>query len=87
MRARHRGVRCVRSPIRPGSAWAISPRSNGRKEASSELLGAICVALDVPLSRVLADAAAELICHEDLARLTTVGSQVVIPHPAAMAVA
>jgi len=65
----------------------LSEVERGRKEASSELLGAICVALDVPLSRVLADAAAELICHEDLARLTTVGSQVVIPHPAAMAVA
>jgi hypothetical protein len=28
----------------------------GRKEASSELLSAICDALDVPLSRVLTDA-------------------------------
>lgn len=57
----------------------LSEVERGRKEASSELLSAICTALDVPLSRVLADAAAEMICHEDVAR--------VIPHPAAMAVA
>ena len=34
----------------------LSEVERGRKEASSELLGAICGALDVPLSRVLSDA-------------------------------
>ena len=55
----------------------LSEVERGRKEASSELLSAICTALDVPLSRVLTDAASEMVCHE----------AVVIPHPAAMAVA
>lgn len=65
----------------------LSEVERGRKEASSELLSAICTALQVPLSQVLADAASDMICHEDLARLTAVGGQAVIPHPAAMAVA
>ena len=34
----------------------LSEVERGRKEASSELLGAICGALDVPLSRMLSDA-------------------------------
>jgi len=34
----------------------LSEVERGRKEASSELLGAICSALEVPLSRVLSDA-------------------------------
>jgi len=38
----------------------LSEVERGRKEASSELLSAICGALDVPLSRVLADAGDEL---------------------------
>ena len=33
----------------------LSEVERGRKEASSELLSAICAALDVPLSRVLCD--------------------------------
>jgi transcriptional regulator with XRE-family HTH domain len=33
----------------------LSEVERGRKEASSELLAAICQALDVPLSRVLSD--------------------------------
>ena len=45
----------------------LSEVERGRKEASSELLNAICTALDVPLSRVLADAGAEMACHEDVA--------------------
>lgn len=65
----------------------LSEVERGRKEASSELLGAICSALDVPLSRVLSDAGAEMACHEDVARLTTVPHDVVINRPVAMAVA
>ncbi len=57
----------------------LSEVERGRKEASSELLSAICTALDVPLSQVLADSATEMLCQEQLAS--------VIPHPAARAVA
>lgn len=59
----------------------LSEVERGRKEASSELLSAICTALAVPLSRVLSDAGTELACREGIGRLPA------IPHPAAMAVA
>ena len=67
----------------------LSEVERGRKEASSELLHAICTALEVPLSQVLADAGAAMACHEELARITAVprAPKVVIPHPASMAVA
>lgn len=66
----------------------LSEVERGRKEASSELLSAICTALDVPMSRVLCDAGAELACHEGLNRLPEPApASTVIPHPAAMAVA
>jgi hypothetical protein len=55
------------------------------------LLSAICAALDVPLSRVLCDAGTEMACQEAVERRPTVAisvpTTVVIPHPAAMAVA
>lgn len=63
----------------------LSEVERGRKEASSELLSAICTALDVPMSRVLCDAGAELACQEGVSRLPD--ATTVIPHPAAMAVA
>lgn len=73
----------------------LSEVERGRKEASSELLGAICTALDVPLSRVLTDAGQKMALRERIATLTAVpnepvvevGTKVVIPHPVAMAVA
>ena len=69
----------------------LSEVERGRKEASSELLSAICAALDVPLSRVLCDAGTEMACQEAVERssATAIGvpTTVVIPHPAAMAVA
>ena len=68
----------------------LSEVERGRKEASSELLSAICAALDVPMSRVLCDAGTELACHEDVNRLARGPMDVVstvIPHPAARAVA
>jgi transcriptional regulator with XRE-family HTH domain len=68
----------------------LSEVERGRKEASSELLSAICTALDVPLSRVLSDAGTELACREGIGRSPVTGLDVapaVIPHPAAMAVA
>ncbi|STZ57105.1 putative transcriptional regulator [Mycolicibacterium tokaiense] len=44
----------------------LSEVERGRKEASSELLSAICTALDVPLSHVLIDAGERLARHEAL---------------------
>lgn len=44
----------------------LSEVERGRKEASSELLSAICSALDVPLSRVLIDAGERMARHEVL---------------------
>lgn len=66
----------------------LSEVERGRKEASSELLGAICSALDVPLSRVLGDASADLASHEaSRERAGRLAVTSVIPHPTAMAVA
>ena len=42
----------------------LSEVERGRKEASSELLGAICGALDVPMSRVLSDAGEKMARQE-----------------------
>jgi transcriptional regulator with XRE-family HTH domain len=66
----------------------LSEVERGRKEASSELLSAICTALDVPMSRVLYDAGAELACHEGVNWLPDpTPATAIIPLPAAMAVA
>ena len=73
----------------------LSEVERGRKEASSELLSAICGALEVPLSRVLSDAGEKLARHER-ASFTgekagtaniDVATRVVIPQPVSMAVA
>lgn len=75
----------------------LSEVERGRKEASSELLSAICGALDVPLSWVLTEAGDELALQEsriaaDAARAaSTAGidasTKVVIPQVVSMAVA
>lgn len=73
----------------------LSEVERGRKEASSELLGAICGALDVPLSRVLSDAGDDMAQKEHRARVRASASaanidamtKVVIPHAVSMAVA
>lgn len=73
----------------------LSEVERGRKEASSELLGAICGALDVPLSRVLSDAGDDMAAQERRAfARAQVGAanidattKVVIPHVVSMAVA
>jgi len=74
----------------------LSEVERGRKEASSELLSAICSALDVPLSRVLFAASEKLASDElKVQRLATdeantridVVTKVVIPQPVTMAVA
>ena len=73
----------------------LSEVERGRKEASSELLSAICGALDVPLSRVLTDAGETMERHElipaDAASISAahidVSTKVVIPQVVSMAVA
>jgi transcriptional regulator with XRE-family HTH domain len=71
----------------------LSEVERGRKEASSELLNAICTALDVPLSRVLSDAGEEM-AHEERKAFARAGTanidaatKVVIPQVVSMAVA
>ncbi|MGV0834758.1 transcriptional regulator ClgR [Mycolicibacterium thermoresistibile] len=68
----------------------LSEVERGRKEASSELLSAICGALEIPLSRVLTDAGAEL-ARDEYAASTgpsiDVTTKVVIPQAVSMAVA
>jgi transcriptional regulator with XRE-family HTH domain len=71
----------------------LSEVERGRKEASSELLSAICGALDVPLSRVLSDAGDQLARQEgaEFARASAsnidIATKVVIPQVVSMAVA
>ena len=73
----------------------LSEVERGRKEASSELLSAICGALEVPLSRVLSDAGDEMAREEHKAFVRESVSaanidattKVVIPHAVSMAVA
>jgi transcriptional regulator with XRE-family HTH domain len=71
----------------------LSEVERGRKEASSELLSAICGALDVPLSRVLSDAGDQM-AHQEIAEFARAGAanidvttKVVIPQVVSMAVA
>jgi transcriptional regulator with XRE-family HTH domain len=66
----------------------LSEVERGRKEASSELLNAICGALDVPMSRVLFDAGEEMVQHErPKAASIDAATKVVIPQVVSMAVA
>lgn len=71
----------------------LSEVERGRKEASSELLGAICSALDVPLSRVLTDAGERLARRERADLLSSApahidaSTKMVIPPVVTMAVA
>ncbi len=70
----------------------LSEVERGRKEASSELLTAICGALDVPLSAVLTDAGQRME-REERAQVVTgaanidASTKVVIPPVVSMAVA
>ena len=75
----------------------LSEVERGRKEASSELLSAICDALDVPLSQLLTDASEQLAGQEGTQEPTVVDSstaanidastKVVIPPVASLAIA
>jgi transcriptional regulator with XRE-family HTH domain len=71
----------------------LSEVERGRKEASSELLTAICGALDVPMSEVLSDAGSRLAREERANALVNgaanidAATKVVIPSVVSMAVA
>jgi transcriptional regulator with XRE-family HTH domain len=70
----------------------LSEVERGRKEASSELLAAICGALDVSLAEVLREVSDDLARDERRTRLAPVGfsstpSQFSTPHVASRAVA
>jgi transcriptional regulator with XRE-family HTH domain len=75
----------------------LSEVERGRKEASSELLGAICDALDVPLSRLLTEASEHLALQEpahgpakpELPTATNIdaSTKVVIPPVVSLAIA
>ena len=70
-REQGRTLREVSSAARVSLGY-LSEVERGQKEASSELLAAICMALDVPLSTVFAEVS------EDLAR----EEALVLAHPA-----
>ena len=66
----------------------LSEVERGRKEASSELLSAICDALDVPLSELLVEAGEQLALREHASAANIDAStKVVIPRVVSMAVA
>ncbi len=65
----------------------LSEVERGRKEPSSELLSAICDALQVPVSGVLIDAGARLAHREHAATAIDASTKVVIPPVASLAVA
>ncbi len=70
----------------------LSEVERGRKEASSELLSAICDALDVPLSQLLVEAGERLALRDHTvsppsAANIDVSTKVVIPPVVSMAVA
>ncbi|GAB2937821.1 helix-turn-helix transcriptional regulator [Rhodococcus aerolatus] len=84
--AQSRTLREVSSSARVSLGY-LSEVERGRKEASSELLAAICDALEVPLSTVLTDVSSAL-AREDRAADQPAGAvvssatRVVIPAPA-----
>lgn len=67
----------------------LSEVERGRKEASSELLSAICGALDVPLSTVLVESAQAMAGTEPVPSTANidVSTKVVIPPTVALALA
>jgi len=65
----------------------LSEVERGRKEASSELLSAICEALDIPMSRVLFSAGEQMARDEGGVTGIDAATKVVIPQVVSMAVA
>jgi transcriptional regulator with XRE-family HTH domain len=68
-RAQGRTLREVSAAARVSLGY-LSEVERGQKEASSELLGSICDALEVPLSTVLRDVSDSLLVEEELATLS-----------------
>lgn len=68
----------------------LSEVERGRKEASSELLAAICDALEVPLSEVLGDVSEALAVTEEAAQPikdVLASPRMVIPQPSSIRLA
>jgi transcriptional regulator with XRE-family HTH domain len=93
-RARTKQARTLRevSDTARVSLGYLSEVERGRKEASSELLSAICDALDVPLSQLLVEAGEQLARREHAVAQASaanidVSTKVVIPPVVSMAVA
>ncbi|HLS78787.1 MAG TPA: helix-turn-helix transcriptional regulator [Nocardia sp.] len=76
--AQHRTLREVSTSARVSLGY-LSEVERGRKEASSELLAAICQALDVPLSRVLWDVSTVMAGGD----AEPVAAEPAVPEPAA----
>ncbi|MFI9510219.1 helix-turn-helix domain-containing protein [Nocardia sp. NPDC052566] len=85
--AQNRTLREVSTSARVSLGY-LSEVERGRKEASSELLAAICAALDVPLSRVLWDVSTIMAgadgvpVHEDRAAAVPAAERVPAAEPA-----
>src|SRR3979409_318211 len=80
---RHQGrtLREVSSSARVSLGY-LSEVERGQKEASSELLGSICEALDVPLSEVLREVSDNLALAESVSESATHGAvPIVAPAP------
>ena len=58
----------------------LSEVERGQKEASSELLGSICEALDVPLSEVLREVSDNLALAEAVSSVETLTPATAAPH-------
>ncbi|WP_338763841.1 helix-turn-helix transcriptional regulator [Nocardia vulneris] len=71
--AQNRTLREVSTSARVSLGY-LSEVERGRKEASSELLAAICAALDVPLSRVLWDVSTIMAGADGLPTQTPAGA-------------
>jgi transcriptional regulator with XRE-family HTH domain len=88
----HRTLREVSTAANVSLGY-LSEIERGQKEASSELLSAICTALEVPLSRVLTDAGERMARQEKVtlapnnATNIDAATKVVIPSTVTMAVA
>ncbi len=68
-----RTLREVSSAARVSLGY-LSEVERGQKEASSELLGSICAALDVPMSQVLREVSDEVAVEEAVATLEHIDS-------------
>ncbi len=79
-REQGRTLREVSSRARVSLGY-LSEVERGQKEASSELLGSICEALDVPLSSVLRDVSDHLALVEQVESVDSVEAPVSLPAP------